>query len=80
MGYHIRTITRGVLGQPSKIREELEELEDALEQNVKIMALVELSDLYGAVKAMATTLGTSMEELKAMQEVTARAFQDGSRK
>jgi hypothetical protein len=80
MGYHIRTIDKGVLGQPSKIREELEELEDAIEQNVKIMALVELSDLYGAVKAMAATLGTTMEELKAMQEVTARAFQDGSRK
>ncbi len=80
MGYHIRTIAKGILGQTSKIREELEELEDAIEQNVKIMALVELSDLYGAVKAMATTLGTTMEELKAMQEVTARAFQDGSRK
>lgn len=80
MGYHLRNIQKGVLGQPSKIREELEELEDAIEQNVKIMALVELSDLYGAVKAMATTLGTTMEELKAMQEVTARAFQDGSRK
>lgn len=80
MGYHLKTIQKGVLGQTSKIREELEELEDAIEQNVKIMALVELSDLYGAVKAMAATLGTTMEELKAMQEVTARAFQDGSRK
>lgn len=80
MGYHKRVITKGVLGEPSKIREELEELEDALEQDVKIMALVELSDLYGAVKAVASKLGVTMEDLVAMHTVTERAFKDGSRK
>jgi hypothetical protein len=47
MCYHIRKIERGVLGEVSKVREELEELEDSLEQGVKIMALTEMSDLYG---------------------------------
>ncbi len=80
MGYHIRTIPKGKLGETSKIREELEELEDALEQNNKIMALLELSDLYGAIKAMAEKLGVSMEDLRIMQESTESAFKDGTRK
>ena len=36
-GYHLRAIRKGKLGEVSKIREELEELEDATEQGVRIM-------------------------------------------
>jgi len=79
-GYHKRDIKKGELGKPSKIREELEELEDAIEQDNRIMALVELSDLYGALKAVADDLGTNMDEVKVMQEATAAAFKSGSRK
>lgn len=78
-GYHLRDIKKGILGEPSKIREELEELEDALEQDVKIMALVELSDIYGAVEAVALKLGVTMKDLAKMSEVTKRAFREGQR-
>lgn len=78
-GYHLRTIKKGTLGEISKIREELDELEDAMEQGVLIMALCELSDLYGAIKAYAETLGVSMDDLKEMHEVTERAFLSGRR-
>ena len=80
MGYHIKQIKKGVLGEVSKIREELEELEDALEQDCKIMAVVEMSDLYGALKALAEKYGYSIYDLAKMSEITARAFKDGSRK
>lgn len=52
-GYHLRPIVKGVLGEPSKIREELDEFDEAMEQGVVIMAMVELADLYGAMEAVA---------------------------
>lgn len=80
MGYHLRPIvTEGVYGEPSKIREELEELEEALDQDNRILALCELADLYGALEAVAESLGTSMLEVSQMAAATRRAFQDGSR-
>ena len=79
MGYHKRKIERGEFGKTSKIREELDELEDALEQNNRIMAMVELSDLYGAIQAVANNIGTNMTELQIMSEATERAFKDGTR-
>jgi hypothetical protein len=33
MGYHKRVIAKGTFGEASKIREELEEYEDAMEQH-----------------------------------------------
>jgi len=80
MGYHLRQIARGVLGEPSKIREELEEFEDALAQNNRIMAAVELSDLLGATKAAAEKLGFTLQDLITMHEANERAFKDGTRK
>lgn len=52
-GYHLAEIERGVFGEASKIREEVEELLDAEAQGVRLMALVELSDLVGAVEGYA---------------------------
>lgn len=80
-GYHLQPITRGVLGETSKIREELDELEDAMRQGVSIMALVELSDLYGAIEALLAKhfQGTAMDDLARMAAVTARAFKSGAR-
>lgn len=80
MGYHTRPIPKGVLGEASKIQEELEELLDAEAQQNKIMAMCELADIYGALKAMATRYGLSMDDLRVMAQATASAFQDGSRK
>lgn len=78
-GYHVREIPPGVFGEISKIREELEELEDAHAQGVRIMELCELSDLYGAIEAYAQTLGVTMEDLRAMNDRTKKAFHDGTR-
>lgn len=81
MGYHKREIKKGTLGTPSKIREELEELEDALDQGISIMAMLELSDLYGALEAVAMDyFGLGMEDIKVMSDATKSAFKDGTRK
>jgi hypothetical protein len=50
-GYHIREIKKGIVGEFSKISEEFLEFEDAVEQASVVMALVELSDLIGAIEA-----------------------------
>ena len=81
MGYHLKEIvTKGVYGEPSKIREELEEFEEAVEQNNRILALCELADLYGALEAVVEKYGATMGEIVAMSNSTKRAFVDGSRK
>jgi hypothetical protein len=82
MGYHLKKIKKGEVGEVSKIVEEVQELEDSLDQNCKIMALVELSDLYGAMEAYLERHhpGTTMDDLKNMSAITKRAFRDGSRK
>tara|TARA_B100000745_G_scaffold192726_1_gene126766 strand:+ start:31659 stop:31901 length:243 start_codon:yes stop_codon:yes gene_type:complete len=79
MGYHIRPIQKGVLGTPSKIQEELDELKDAIEQDVKILAIVELSDIYGALEAVADSYGMTMQDLAKMHQCTKRAFLSGDR-
>jgi hypothetical protein len=78
--YHKRDIRKGSYGEPSKIREELDELEDALEQNNRIMALMELSDIYGALEGVAISLGVSMKEVATMAECTRRAIQSSLEK
>jgi hypothetical protein len=49
MGYHKVEIKRGVLGEISKIQEELDELQDAEGQHVRLLMLCELADLVGAI-------------------------------
>lgn len=79
-GYHLRKITtQGVFGETSKIREELEELEEALEQDNKILALCELSDLFGAIEGVAEKLGVKMDDVMKMSAATKRAFLSGQR-
>lgn len=81
IGYHLKEIKKGEIGEISKIKEEIEELEDAVKQDVKIMALVELSDLYGSIELYLKRHfpDTTMEDLKKMSEVTQRAFRNGRR-
>jgi len=81
MGYHIKHIQKGVLGEISKIREELEELEDAIEQNNRIMALIELSDLIGAIEAYLEKEFTDfiLTDLLTMKTATQKAFRTGDR-
>lgn len=79
-GYHLRHIPKGILGQVSKIREELEELEDAAVQQNHLLQLVEASDLYGALERFAESKGVTMQQLADMAAVTRRAFDLGARK
>jgi hypothetical protein len=81
MGYHKRAIVvQGTYGEVSKIEEELDELKESFEQDNKILALCELSDLYGAMEAVAEKLGVNMEDIKKMSAATKRAFQSGARR
>lgn len=81
-GYHIAKIARGVYGEDSKIYEEVDEFADALDQGVAIMALLELSDLLGAIKGWLAKHHPSItiDDLLAMSAVTDRAFETGARK
>jgi len=80
IGYHLMDIPKGELGKLSKIKEEYMELVDAEKQGSKIMASVELSDLYGAIEAYAETYGYTMDDLKTFSSITKRAFVNGKRK
>lgn len=80
-GYHVAAIPKGVLGELSKINEELAEAHDAEAQGAKVMVLVELSDLYGALEAYLTKHfpSVTMRDLEKMAAVTKRAFENGRR-
>lgn len=78
-GYHITKINKGVLGELSKIQEELDEVKDAEGQNNKIMVGCELADLYGAIELYASKYSLTMDDLKVMSDATKRAFKSGRR-
>jgi hypothetical protein len=78
-GYHAIKIKKGVLGEVSKIREEVEELEDAERQGVRILIMCELADIFGAVRAYALRYGLKMSDLHAMAKLTRNAFDKGQR-
>lgn len=79
-GYHAVKIKKGVLGEISKIQEELDELKDAENQGVKILIAVELSDLFGAIREYAKKYGLKMADLHDMAKLTRKAFEQGHRK
>ena len=78
-GYHNVRIKRGVLGEISKIQEELDELKDAEKQGVKILIFCELADLFGAIRAYAIKYGLKMADLHDMAKLTRKAFESGHR-
>lgn len=82
MGYHLRKINKGVYGESSKITEEYEEFLDAEERGAKLMELVELSDLIGAIQGYLHKYHPSirLEDLQYMAELTKSAFEEGQRK
>lgn len=82
MSYHITKIEPGVYGEASKIREEFEEFMDASEtQGCKVMELVELSDMIGAIEAyVKLKYNMNLNDLIQMSNVTKRAFNSGHRK
>ena len=79
MGYHLREIKKGVLGEFSKIEEEFNELKDGVEQNDKILIICELTDMVGAIEEYAKNFGLTLEDLKKFSDKTKKAFRDGDR-
>jgi phosphoribosyl-ATP pyrophosphohydrolase len=80
MGYHLKEIKKGEFGEFSKIREEMEELLDAHEQNNRVLEIVELTDLLGAIEAYVRKNNLTLSDLISMMELTKKAFKDGDRK
>lgn len=81
MSYHLKKIEKGVYGDVSKIREEFEELNDAIEQKNTIMVMCELADLVGAIEGYAEIVcGISLHDIIIMKNATKRAFTTGHRK
>ena len=79
MGYHNVKIEKGVLGEYSKIREEFDELTDAVQQDCKGLIICELCDLVGAIEEYAKKYNLNIEDLKQFSDLTKRSFRDGSR-
>ena len=82
-GYHLEEIPRGTYGEISKILEEAEELRDAMEQANKVMVIIELSDLIGAIDGYMEKhyeKKLTIDDLLTMAETTKRAFKSGHRK
>jgi hypothetical protein len=80
MGYHTREIKKGEFGEFSKVQEEWEELLDARLQDGKILELVEIADLYGAIEGyLEKQYGMSMEDVAKMSHMTKTAFLEGKR-
>jgi hypothetical protein len=82
MGYHLAEIPKGTFGYFSKINEEFNELLDAYDQDNKLMVLVELSDMIGAIRGFLSNYapGIAINDLVVMADATERAFKDGTRK
>lgn len=80
MGYHKTDIEKGVYGEFSKIKEEFEELSDAVEQDAKILQMCEIADLLGAIEAYAENhLSTTLQDLLFFSRQTKEAFQENKR-
>lgn len=82
MGYHKARIEPGEYGKLSKIREEFEELCDAVLQDNKVMALQELADMLGAMEGWleANFKDVTLKDIFIMKKATRSAFEDGTRK
>jgi hypothetical protein len=81
MSYHQKPIQKGTLGEFSKIREEFQELEDAIEQESPILQLCELADMIGAIEAYSNKKwNIPLTDLLKMMESTKSAFKDGTRR
>lgn len=81
MGYHKVNIQKGVLGEYSKIVEEIDELEDAASQDAKVLVICELCDLIGAIEAYAEKqFNLKLDDLIKMKEMTKESFKEGKRK
>lgn len=72
MGFHKVKIKKGKYGELSKIREELDEAFDAEEQGQDLMLLIELSDMLGAIDAVARKYGMTLNQLIKFAELRSK--------
>lgn len=82
-GYHQAEIERGTYGEISKILEEAAELKDAMMNGNKIMALLEMSDMIGAIEGYLEKYyqkNITLTHLCIMANATRSAFEQGHRK
>ena len=79
MGYHLKEIKKGEIGEYSKVKEEFEELTDAFEQNNNVLIICELTDLIGAIEEYAKKFNLSLGDLKRFSDLTKSAFKEGKR-
>jgi hypothetical protein len=79
MGYHTKKIPKGVYGEFSKIKEEFHELEDAIEQDAKVLVICEASDLIGAINGYIQRYNLDIYDLIKMSQQTSEAFKEGTR-
>jgi hypothetical protein len=82
MGYHVAEIPKALFGTPAKIKEEFLEFEDAITQDNPVMALLELSDLLGAIEGYLEFEyhnRIKLYHLSVMKDATKRAFETGGR-
>lgn len=82
MAYHKREIQKGEVGCVSKIREELDELEEVAERGQRILCLWELADIYLAMEMfIERNYGhmLSMSDVEQLAHETRLAFRDGTR-
>lgn len=81
MSYHKAEIKKGQVGWLSKVQEELDEAQDAEDQGCKILLLVELSDIMGAIEQylVKNFPDMSMDDLQQMSKLTQASFQEGAR-
>jgi len=63
MKFHKAKIQKGIYGELSKIKEELDEAYDAESQGQDLMLLIELSDIIGAVEGVSKKYGFTLEKL-----------------
>ena len=80
MGYHKKKIHKGIIGKFSKIKEEFEELTDAVDQNNNVLIICELTDMIGAIEEYIKKYNLSINDLKDFSDLTKSAFKEGKRK
>jgi len=80
MAYHKTKIEKGRIGEFSKIKEEFQELEDAVNQNSKVLIICELTDLVGAIELYAKQYNLTIDDIIDFSRKTQQAFINGNRK
>ena len=79
MSYHKLKIHKHAVGSPYKIQEEFLEYIDSLATGNLVMAVQELSDLYGCIETEIQKFGMTVQELKVMSDLMKEVFDSGTR-